>query len=553
MSGSGHIVEIVKSWDGGGLIARLRRHGPKIPRPKKHEDLYLLRDMGEGEARLERISPGTTGPGTLPNGAALARVRTDAQPLDCAFTGLLKDTAGHDWDLVFRGKFTVVEPRKFLREHAIKAMAVGSSLTCDGMQSWMLRTLRKRIADEVSRHSMDDLRQKDALPQRWWQDHLAQWLESYGIDIALADVLWDSADAQRAEAERRRLEHETKLEEQRRQQREVELRESQERTEYETERGRLESDRQLTAAQRQHQLRLLEERHRHEALAANMQIEQARWSHEQAALEHELTMARLRQDLAATQNLRQREHDGQLRHRQQMQAYAEAQQTHQRLSAMNEPLLVSLAHPDPMTAHQAAERLTSPEFGISPEALESMGYDLSSQAFVSRMRQRQSASRHTVTLRMKDLTTRDIGVNPVRVNALPIGSSLQFELTSTMAGYVTLINIGTSGKVWLQIPGPHVAPEAAYIQAGSLYTVPGPALLPLESIGGYYENGPVGWEHMAITVTDIPIVDPKYLSLATPEMPFIDLTSEAAAELAASLEEPAVGEYAVGLLSFLVQ
>ena len=156
-------------------------------------------------------------------------------------------------------------------------------------------------------------------------------------------------------------------------------------------------------------------------------------------------------------------------------------------------------------------------------------------------------------LEMAELRSRDIGTQQRRVDTLPIGSSLQFEMTSTLSGYVTLVNIGTSGKVWLQVPNPFVLPDAARVEASQLYTVPGPQLLPAQSIEGYFELGPEGWEHMAVTITDVPLVDPRFMELATPESPFIDLTSEAAAELAEALENAEPDHYAFGLLSFLVE
>jgi len=91
------------------------------------------------------------------------------------------------------------------------------------------------------------------------------------------------------------------------------------------------------------------------------------------------------------------------------------------------------------------------------------------------------------------------------------------------------------------------------VEASQLYTVPGPQLLPAQSIEGYFELGPEGWEHMAVTITDVPLVDPRFMELATPESPFIDLTSEAAAELAEALENAEPDHYAFGLLSFLVE
>ena len=155
----------------------------------------------------------------------------------------------------------------------------------------------------MQKHTIEDLRGNDRLPVRWWQKSLREWLEGFGLTASVEEVAWESAEASRAGLERQRAEELERLERQRESERRAHIQEEEARTRYEAERRKLESDQRTSAAEREHRLRLLEEQHRREVLETGAAAEEARWAHEQAALQHQVEMARLRNDLAAAQTV----------------------------------------------------------------------------------------------------------------------------------------------------------------------------------------------------------------------------------------------------------
>jgi len=252
----------------------------------------------------------------------------------------------------------------------------------------------------VQKHTIEDLRGNDRLPVRWWQKSLREWLEGFGLTASVEEVAWESAEASRAGLERQRAEELERLERQRESERRAHIQEEEARTRYEAERRKLESDQRTSAAEREHRLRLLEEQHRREVLETGAAAEEARWAHEQAALQHQVEMARLRNDLAAAQTVEGLHAQAERRHQAASQHIAQAGSAIDQLASMGEPLLSELVDPDPRISHQAAERITSPEFGIPAAALNAMGYEVDSQAFITRLSQQREKSRHEVVLRM---------------------------------------------------------------------------------------------------------------------------------------------------------
>lgn len=547
------IVEIVKPRTESGLLGRMRRRWHSLTGKAGTEALFVVQPAPEGPPKLSKLHPDAEAP---PRRSTVARVNTGEQPLRTLFANVVTDDAQHRWDLVLQGKWQVEDPRVFLRRRALEVASIGAPLTREATGSWIARTLKRDVNDWLKSHKIEDLRDRDELPPAWWTDKVRDQLGEYGLGGKIETLEWESADAAREEEERRREEELDRIERERDKRREAELREDEARIRYESQKTRIHHDQRIQDAERNHQMKILEAKHRMEMLQAANATAKTRWSHEKAALEHDLMVARLRQDPGALHDAERRWAEMEQRQRLESQHFTEADDAFGRLTVDDEAWFVGLAADDAATAHQTAERLTSPEFAISPGALNALGFAVERQDFIARLSAQRDMSGHQVTLNMAALRGRDIGTSRndvARVDSLPIGGSLRFELTSTLAGYVTIVNIGTSGKSWLQVPNPFVSPEAARIEANQTITVPGPLLLPDSAVEGYFELGPPGWEHMAVTVTDLPIVAPEFLQLASPEAPFIDLTTDAAAELAAALEEANPDQYAIGLASFLVE
>ncbi len=221
-------------------------------------------------------------------------------------------------------------------------------------------------------------------------------------------------------------------------------------------------------------------------IEAETEVENARRAAEHIALQHELEIARMRQDLQAIAQTEQRQKAAEDRHQETTDRLAATHQALDRIVAVAEPLLAAMAGHDAQAAHQAAERLASPEFGISAKAIQGLGYDVPRQALVESLHQKARADGQPVVIQKEDLLTRDIGA--AKIKALPIGRSLTLLFRTSRPGYVTLMNVGTSGSVYVQIPNALVGVRAARAAVGQSYTVPGKDLFPWE--GDYRERGP---------------------------------------------------------------
>jgi len=155
---------------------------------------------------------------------------------------------------------------------------------------------------------------------------------------------------------------------------------------------------------------------------------------------------------------------------------------------------------------------------------------------------------------MLRLTTRDIGTK--RVDALPINSSLQFEFTAPRDGHVTVLNLGTSGAMYLHVPNVHCPVGQAVVVKGETYPIPGPHLLPWDRLNAagleYIEAGPPGWEHVVVLLCDKPLLDKGTVLRSSPGSPLVRLTPEEFEGVCERLSSTGPSEWLAGALSFLV-
>ncbi len=480
--------------------------------------------------------------------AKVLALRKSPASFALSFAGIVRDGDGNGWDLLLEGSCTVSDIHDFLARYGAEAITPETQISKSLLESWLAGTVQTQVKDAVVGSTIEDLRDKESLPARWWETQFNKWLSTSGLAIKITSARWESADAVRAEVERLREREMERIAGERDRQLQAELREAKVQTDYEKEKARIEADRKLSEAERTHQLQVLELRHRKELLAAETEIENARRTAEQAALEHEVAVARLRKDLESASKAETRMAEAQEQHDALAAALTKATAVLDQLGRISEPLLAQLAGRDEKVANQAAERLVSPEFGISASALAALGFGVANQALVQRLSGKQTADGKCVLLSKADLTTRDIGA--AKVKALPIGRSLQFKIESRRAGYLTLLNLGTSGAVYVHVPNAMIGGRNVRIVEGKTYYVPGQELFPWE--WDYREEGPAGWEHIVGIVSDEPVIAADILSSSSIEAPIIRLTPEEVGRVCAKLEEMPSASWSSGVLSFLV-
>ena len=485
-------------------------------------DHYVVTQMPEGHLELRLItSADQLRAGMNHPNAILCRVRKGKEPLSLAFAGILTDANDHVWDLDIRGTWWVADSRRLLTARVAAVVSPEVAFTREMAQTWITSVVRSHALDAVKAHTIDELRDRDALPATWWSKHMAEWLDATGISVEVHECEWTSADAARAEAERRRLEEFTRVEAEQEREREALLRREELEAKHAEHRLRIEHDQRLSAAERDAQLQHAEHRHRAGLLRIEAESEEIRQRKERAALEHELAVAQTTDNLKTLKEAEAQRAKLEERHAEMARLLAETKAALERLGGVPE-LLQKLVDRDERQAHQATERILSPEFaslGLNADMLAVLGYRVPVQSawqvFSNRVRQQEGA----VKIEKAELRTRDIGV--AKVKALKIGTSLAFSFESARPGYVTMLNLGTSGRVWVHVPSALRGPQDALVEAGRRYTVPGPELFPWPH--DYREEGPGGWEHIVVVVSERPLLTTDAVGKASYDAPLIEL------------------------------
>lgn len=163
-------------------------------------------------------------------------------------------------------------------------------------------------------------------------------------------------------------------------------------------------------------------------------------------------------------------------------------------------------------------------------------------------------------IRMAEVQTRDIlcaDKTKRRTQALVVGQSLAFELINHQSGYLTLINIGTSGKAYLLSPNSYCNPKSAWLDAAR-HQIPGCHILSQQNLNRdgleLRENGPVGngIEHLAAIITKQPLVDQQLLETTTPAGPFHALDLQHTQLLVERIQAMPADQVAIDLASFRV-
>ncbi len=529
---------------------------PCVPAIKPGMHLYMSSQQPDGSCRLRRIMDGAPPDTSVSlDGARFYHVGTGKYHFSPVFSMVVTDKQGHKWDCRLAGKLSVADSRQFLTSFAVNIASQNAPLTPSLAESWLANHISPNVHDAVQEYSIADLKDRQALPASWWEKRLNEWLDAYGITVQVGTIAWSSAQAEAAEAEAARQRDVERVAAARRRELEAKKREMEVRSEYKKQKSKIESDLELSEHERPHQLQLLEKRHRKELIEAEAQVEAARREAEKAAMEHEVVLARLRRDAETVKQVKDRNRLAEDRYQEIVKGYGELKSTLERIADLPENLLAQLGALDAQRANAAAERLVSPEFGISAYKLAGLGFQVDRQSLVEGLRNRAATDPNGVTIRKSELRCRNIGT--AKVKGLPINTSLQFEFRTERNGYVTLLNIGTSGSVYIHVPNPYISLEQAKVRKGHAYRVPGPELLPWERLGqlglDYVEIGPPGWEHIAVLVSDEPLIAVFIMARADVESPFVKLTGRELSDLGDTLANMPIATWAADILSFLVE
>ena len=73
--------------------------------------------------------------------------------------------------------------RRFLESFAAGIATPNAPLTAALAESWFANRIAPNVRDAVSGYSLDDLRDKHALPPAWWEKQVSNWLDAFGVAV----------------------------------------------------------------------------------------------------------------------------------------------------------------------------------------------------------------------------------------------------------------------------------------------------------------------------------------------------------------------------------
>ncbi len=199
------LIESFEPDTSGGLLSRLAQRFSKTEAEPKCEllsvemtpegvpDIRIIRDL-KAEAKAARKRK-----------INFYRVTTESLPVEATVDDLTTND-GFAARMGMAGFWTVADSRLFLEKHGLGKVTPGRPLSSDDFLRWMGATVKNRIADEVSRQTFEDLRDRDALPASWIEKQAHPVCQGCGVVVKLSGVNWQSEAADRVAQQKKDIE-----------------------------------------------------------------------------------------------------------------------------------------------------------------------------------------------------------------------------------------------------------------------------------------------------------------------------------------------------------
>lgn len=547
-----------------GLFRR-KKPAIEIQDPAGAVELFTCTREAAGTYRIQPTNrEALTDLRSLPADAFVVSVRSRLPSLSLSFVKTVTDKAGYGWDLGLEGTAAVVDSPRFLQSCALGLVSPDVPLSQEILQSWIVGRIGNKVQDEVRQAirehgSVETVQRNEVLPISWWERQLALWLADSGLTVALAQIHWESAERTKAQAAKIQAEQLTTLAREQETTLKAEQRQIEIQAHYERQRAAIETNNRRSQMEKEQELALLEKKHKKELIEAETEIENAQWATRKAAKEHEVALATLENNRDEIQQAQKNREQAEQMHAQTLATLAKATEVLEKLGTLD--IFRPLAQEK--EKHQTVERLLSPEFGFTPEEVTIAGYGSADGTLLGQIREKARQDRGLAMLRKKDLQTRSIqavrltrgltrDVSTAQIQTLPLNSPLQFEFSTQRPGLVTLLNVGTSGAIYVHVPNAFVGARAAKAEANGVYAMPGPQFLPWDKIECYREGGPGGWEHIALIVSDEPVIEHGTVLRSTPRNPLVKLSDDEVQKLCDKLTACAPQGWTGAVLSFRV-
>lgn len=508
-------------------------------------ETYLWKRFTDGAERMDRVQEAKQ-VGRLGDSDVLARVTQGAFEAQLGYSQLTGNE-GTAFDVTIVGTWRISDCRTFLNDYGLARLKVATDVSITEIETILAGCCKQAVTDEMRTVTYEALKQQDALPLKWWASKLSQWIGAEWLELVkVKDVRYESATADKAEEIKTRQEFIELEAAEREQQHDREMRRQHAQADYEKALRELQARTDLKEQELQAQLEQVKLEHDKFLLQAREEVETARLEAEKkrAVLEAEIARIRNRSDDAAERLQRAKESE--------KRTQEVLEQIHVSQAELTETAKVF------QTAVQeglaGAERISASATGVSSATMSLLGKAEGSAYLARVLREKAMASPEAVMMRKVELRTRDIGTK--KVDSLAINTSLQFEFLSQRPGFATVLNIGTSGTVWLQSPNAYVGVDVAKVESGQKHQIPG-QLLPTDDLSrnglAYLEVGPPGWEELIAIVSKEPLMTEADVFRSTPNSPFVALSTDRIEQLLDQLAELGEDDWNTGVLSFLVE
>lgn len=480
---------------------------------------------------------------------------TQSFPLTLFFCELSPEKPFSVHDLVVEGEWRISDVKSLFDNCSLSLPYPNMPVRRVVFESWLnssfvhvVRTAIKDNADEAIIDAPDK-----AL--KWWQDTMTECMAQFGIELKVTSCRFEARNFVRSRIQKQRIDDFLKLDNERAIVVNAYLRKQQVLAQTFDEVKKVNSDESLSPEIKIRKLDEIERTRCRDLLGASIKLQNSRMNWTKTVIGHEIAVYRIASRSfelkAAMSKLYESERD----HKKIMSYYTQSQKALGRMARISEPILSALGGEDRTLAHQSAERLTSSEFAFGADDLFALEYDVLPQVAVQFFRRKNKADGQAgIVKNLNRSNARDVAT--VAAKIIRINTPMRFEFFSERSGFVTILNIGTSGCVSVQVPNFFVSQEMARVIGDTNYTIPGSELLPLDKLllNGldYIESGPPGWEHLSVIISDSPLVSEDILARASATDPFVRLSDAEFEDLCLEMGAMPSPTWTANLMSFLV-
>jgi len=281
----------------------------KIPEIGSKEDLFLFDQTIKDKPNFKKLSFEDVG--TIietKNKKQLVKISTGANSFQIPFTCVVEDENNYNWDITFNGFWKVNDSLPFFEKIIFNFLSSDTSISQQIVENKIKSIVNQLVRLSISQceFPVKEIINNDVLPGSYWKKQFCNWLAEYGLSINIESANWSSAEAENAEAEKKLIETDKKIEQERQRKIRTELKKKTDIAQYEKEKEQIQTDSKISNAEKINKVQFLEKKHLKDQLKLKIEIEESKQAIEKAAIDHELYIAHRQNDIDAIQTAKKR-------------------------------------------------------------------------------------------------------------------------------------------------------------------------------------------------------------------------------------------------------